>query len=295
VDFNKGVSESLCWLNGEIMPTAQACIPVSDHGLLYGDGVFEGIRFYQGRAFRLPEHLHRLRDSAAAIGLPLPLDQGALETAVADLIAVFGAPEGYLRLVVTRGMGAMGIDPSSCKRGNVFIIATQMELVDAEKRRQGIRVIIAATRRLPVDGLDPRIKSLNYLNHILARMEAANAGAQEAILLNARGHVCEGSADNVFIVREGVLLTPPVSDGALDGITRRVVIELAVQAGIACREATLAPYDLYTADECLLTGTGAELIPVCNIDGRALRQCPGSVYLDLQAQFQALIQRETAA
>ncbi len=295
MDFNKGVSKSLCWLNGKIMPTAQACIPVSDHGLLYGDGVFEGIRFYQRRAFRLSEHLHRLRDSAAAIGLPLPLDRAALETAVAELIEAIAVPEGYLRLVVTRGEGTMGIDPSSCKRGNVFIIATQMELVDAEKRQQGIRVIIAATRRLPVDGLDPRIKSLNYLNHILARMEAGNAGAQEAILLNARGHVCEGSADNVYIVRDHALLTPPVSDGALDGVTRRVVMELAAQAGIACREETLAPYDLYTADECFLTGTGAELIPVRDIDGRLLRQCPGGVYLDLQVRFQALIQWETAA
>ncbi|HHH48303.1 MAG TPA: branched-chain-amino-acid transaminase [Gammaproteobacteria bacterium] len=293
--LNKGVPAPLCWLNGEIMPMARACIPVSDHGLLYGDGVFEGVRFYRGRAFRLSGHLRRLRDSAAAIGLMLPLEQGVLETAVADLIAAFGAPEGYLRLVVTRGVGALGLDPASCKRGNVFIIAAQMALVDEAERRRGIRAIIAATRRLPVDGLDPRIKSLNYLNHILARMEASHAGAQEAILLNGRGHVCEGSADNVFIVREGALLTPPVSDGALDGVTRGVVMALAARAGIACREATLTPYDLYTADECFLTGTGAELIPVRDIDGRAPRQCPGVVYRELQARFQALIQRETAA
>jgi len=201
-------------------------------------------------------------------------------------------PDGYLRLVVTRGEGPLGLDPTPCKRGNVFIIAAQMALVDAEKCRRGIRVIIAATRRLPVDGLDPRIKSLNYLNHILARMEAGNAGAQEAILLNARGHVCEGSADNVFIVRNGVLLTPPVSDGALDGITRRVIIELAARADIVCREQTLAPYDLYTADECFLTGTGAELISVREIDGRLLKQCPGSVFIGIQQQFHALIRQE---
>ncbi len=292
MDCNKGAPESLCWLNGEIMPVTQARIPVLDHGLLYGDGVFEGIRFYRGRAFRLQEHLHRLSDSAAAIGLPLPLDQEALAAAVADLIEAFAVPEGYLRLVVTRGEGPLGLDPTPCKRGNVFIIAAQMALVDAEKCRRGIRVIIAATRRLPVDGLDPRIKSLNYLNHILARMEAGNAGAQEAILLNARGHVCEGSADNVFIVRNGALLTPPVSDGVLDGITRRVIIELAAQAGIVCREQTLAPYDLYTADECFLTGTGAELIPVREIDGRLLKQCPGSAYTCLQQQFHALIRKD---
>ncbi len=290
-----GAAASLCWLNGEIMPTARARIPVADHGLLYGDGVFEGIRFYRRRAFRLRAHLRPLRDSAVAIGLPLPLDQGALEAAVADLVAAFGAPDGYLRLVVTRGEGALGLDPASCRRGNVFIIAAQMALVDADERHRGIRVVIAATRRLPVDGLDPRIKSLNYLNHILARMEAGHAGAQEAILLNARGHVCEGSADNVFIVRDGALLTPPLSDGALDGVTRRVILTLAAQAGMACREESLAPYDLYTADECFLCGTGAELIPVRDIDGRALRQCPGRVYRDLQAQYRALIQRETAA
>lgn len=295
METNEGVAASLCWLNGEILPTAQACIPVSDHGLLYGDGVFEGIRFYQGRAFRLPQHLQRLRDSAAAIGLPLPLDQGALETAVADLIAAFGSPEGYLRLVVTRGEGPLGLDPAACRRGNVFIIAAQMALVGADARRRGIRAVIAATRRLPVDGLDPRIKSLNYLNHILARMEASNAGAQEAILLNARGHVCEGSADNVFIVREGVLMTPPVSDGALDGVTRGVVMALAAEAGIVCREASLAPYDLHTADECFLTGTGAELIPVRDIDGRVLCRCPGRVYLEVQTKFQDLVRRETAA
>ncbi len=292
-DCEQGATESLCWLNGEIMPVTQARIPVLDHGLLYGDGVFEGIRFYQGRAFRLQEHLLRLSDSAAAIGLPLPLDQEALAAAVAELIEAFSAPEGYLRLVVTRGEGPLGLDPTPCKRGNVFIIAAQMALIDAEKRRRGIRVIIAATRRLPVDGLDPRIKSLNYLNHILARMEAGNAGAQEAILLNARGHVCEGSADNVFIVRHGVLLTPPISDGTLDGITRRVIIALAAQADRVCREQTLAPYDLYTADECFLTGTGAELIPVREIDGRLLKQCPGSVFTSIQQQFHALIQQET--
>ncbi len=293
MDFNKRAPESLCWLNGEIMPTAQARIPVLDHGLLYGDGVFEGIRFYQGRAFRLQEHLHRLSDSAAAIGLPLPLDQAALEAAVADLIEAFVVPDGYLRLVVTRGEGSMGLDPSSCKRGNVFIIAAQMELVDPDKRRRGIRVILAATRRLPVDGLDPRIKSLNYLNHILARMEASNAGAQEAILLNARGHVCEGSADNVFIVRNGTLLTPSVSDGALDGITRRQIISLARQEGIPCEEKTLAPYDLYTADECFLTGTGAELIPVREVDSRPLKQCPGAVFNQLQRVFLLLVRMES--
>jgi branched-chain amino acid aminotransferase len=286
--------DSLCWLNGEIMPVAQARIPVMDHGLLYGDGIFEGIRFYNGTAFRLQAHLDRLNDSAAAIGLHLPLAHAEIEKAIADLIEAFGVADGYLRLVVTRGEGGMGLDPATCKQGNVFIIAAQMELVNPQIRSQGIRAIITASRRLPLDGLDPRIKSLNYLNHILARMEANHAGAQEGILLNASGHVTEGTADNVFIVKNGVLATPPVTDGALDGITRRVIIELAQQLRVECREKTIAPYDLYTADECFLTGTGAELIPVREIDGRSLKQCPGDTYTRIQQQFHALIQRETA-
>lgn len=285
--------DSLCWLNGEIMPVAQARLPVMDHGLLYGDGIFEGIRFYNGTAFRLQAHLGRLNDSAAAIGLQVPIDLAALETAITDLIHAFAVANGYLRLVVTRGEGGMGLDPSTCKQGNVFIIAAHMELVSQERRRQGIRAIITATRRLPLDGLDPRIKSLNYLNHILARMEANQAGAEEGILLNAAGHVAEGTADNVFIVKNGVLATAPVTDGALDGITRHIVMELAEQLNIECREKTMSPYDLYTADECFLTGTGAELIPVREIDGRSLKQCPGDMYTRIQQQFHALIQQET--
>lgn len=283
----------LCWLNGEIMPVAQARIPVMDHAVLYGDGIFEGIRFYNGRPFRLREHLQRLSDSAAMVALRLPLDHDALETAVADLISAFGVADGYLRLVVTRGVGPMGLDPTRCQQGNVFIIAAQLALVTSEKRAEGIRAIITATRRLSIDALDPRIKSLNYLNHIMAKMEANRAGAEEGILLNASGHVAEGTADNVFIVKHGVLVTPPVSDGALDGITRRAVIELAQQLDIRCKEKSLAPYDLYTADECFLSGTGAELIPVREIDGRPLKQCPGDHFTRLQHQFHALIQQET--
>lgn len=275
------------------MPVEQARLPVMDHGVLYGDGVFEGIRFYNGRAFRLREHLERLSDSASAIGLKLPLDMTSLESAIAELIQAFDSADGYLRLVVTRGVGGMGLDPSTCKQGNVFIIAAQMALVSQEKRRKGIRAVVTATRRLPLDGLDPRIKSLNYLNHILARMEAKNAGAEEGILLNASGSVAEGTADNVFIVKNAMLATPPVTDGALDGITRRIVIELAERLNITCREMSLAPYDLYTADECFLTGTGAELIPVREVDGRMMKQSPGDVYMRIEQEFRALIARET--
>lgn len=211
-----------------------------------------------------------------------------------ETIAAFGAPNGYLRLVVTRGEGRLGLDPGSCARGNVFILADQLALVDEATRTSGARLIIAATRRLGPDGLDPRIKSLNYLNHILARMEASDAGADEAILLNSQGRVAEGTADNIFIVRDKVLLTPPATDGALEGITRAVVLELAAALRIPAREASLAPYDLYTASEAFLTGTGAELIPVREVDGRGIAHSPGPVFQRLQHAFGEIIQRETA-
>lgn len=283
--------EAQCWFNGEILPARAAALPVLDHGLLYGDGVFEGIRCYGGRPFRLAEHLRRLERSARALALALPLDAAQFGAAIAALLQRFGAGDAYLRLVVTRGVGALGIDPRRCTRPNVFIIADQLELIDADARARGASVIVAATRRLGADGLDPRIKSLNYLNHILARMEANHAGADEAILLNAAGRVAEGSADNVFVVRAGALATPPVSEGALEGITRQVVLELAAQLGIEAAETPLATFDLYTADECFLTGTGAELIPVRQIDGRPLPACPGPVFAQLRTAFAALIER----
>ncbi|MBI3545750.1 MAG: branched-chain-amino-acid transaminase [Gammaproteobacteria bacterium] len=289
------MTEAICWFNGEMMPASAARVSVLDHGLLYGDGVFEGIRFYNGRALRLSRHIDRLFRSAAAIRLAAPYDAGALDMAVHDTISAYGQDRGYLRLVVTRGVGKLGLDPSACQRPNVFIIADQLAMMSETVRHAGARTIIAATRRLGADGLDPRIKSLNYLNHILARMEAGNAGADEAILLNAVGHVAEGTADNIFIVRHGKLLTPPCCDGALEGITREIIFELAQELGIDCTETTLGPYDLYTADECFLTGTGAELVPVREVDGRPLGSCPGRIFFMLQTAFQKLIERETMA
>lgn len=283
----------VCWFNGRIVSNHEARVSVFDHGLLYGDGIFEGIRFYNGRPFRAAQHLTRLNASAAAIHLNIPFDETALDRAIDETIAAFGDNDGYLRLVVTRGEGRLGLDPSSCDRPNVFIIADQLSLVSAEVRERGARVIVAATRRIAVDALDPRIKSLNYLNHILARMEASRANADEAILLNAAGHVTEGSADNVFIVRDGALLTPPPIDGALEGITRAAILELAPTLSVTARETSLSPYDLYTADECFLTGTGAELIPVREIDGRPLRQCPGPIFTVLSTAFGELVKRET--
>jgi len=284
--------QALCWLNGRLMPVAEASVSVLDHGLLYGDGVFEGIRFYHRRAFRQADHLRRLTDSARALALELPMDAASLSVAIAEIIAATPWESGYLRLVVTRGTGALGLDPRSCAKPSIFIIADTLRLM-SEQSHRGARLIIAATRRLGADGLDPRIKSLNYLNPILARLEANHVGADEAIMLNATGRVAEGTADNVFIVRDQRLLTPPVTEGALDGVTRALVLELASAAGIESAERPLAPYDLHTADECFLAGTAAELVPVAAIDGRPLRQCPGPVYTELAARFQALIAAET--
>lgn len=286
------MSKPTYWLNGRIVPAEQACIPLTDHGLLYGDGVFEGIRFYHGRALRPGQHIERLYRSARALCLIIPCNEGELAAAIEQTIAAYGGPDGYLRVVATRGTGKLGLDPKLCARPNLFIIADALAMVGAEVRARGARVIISSTRRLPPDGLDPRIKSLNYLNHILARIEAANAGADEAILLNAQGRVTEGTADNVFIVRCGALYTPPASDGALQGITRALVLELAAELGITCTEISLSAYDLYTADECFLTGTGAELIPVREVDGRALKSSHASIFSRVQRAFQELVRRE---
>ncbi|HXH64502.1 MAG TPA: branched-chain-amino-acid transaminase [Mariprofundaceae bacterium] len=286
---------AICWMNGRTMPADEATVSVFDHGLLYGDGVFEGIRFYHGVPFRLAAHLQRLEDSARAIALMLPMPLPAIAAAVRQTVETFHEPEGYLRLAVTRGVGPLGINPENCHSPTLFIIADRLQMISPERRQQGARLIIASTRRLAPDGLDPRIKSLNYLNHILARMEANHAGADEALLLNAQGLVAEGTADNVFIARDGILMTPPVTDGALAGITRAAVIEIAAANGIKVQEKSIAPYDLYTADECFLTGTGAELIPVGSVDGRMMRQCRGPVFDRISQGFHELVKRECAA
>lgn len=285
--------EPLCWLEGQVIPADRARISVLDHGLLYGDGVFEGIRFYHGRPFRLHAHLQRLYDSARAIALRIPYSMEELSDATESLVGHCSVANGYLRLVVTRGSGTLGLDPSRCARPTVFIVASPLRLAEDEAVRDGLRVIVASTRRLPMDGLDPRIKSLNYLNHVLARIEANAADADEAILLNGQGRVAEGSAENVFVVRRGELLTPRLCDGALDGVTRQIVLEAAAQAGIPAREAAFGPYDLYTAEECFLTGTGAEMLPVREVDGRPLQRCPGPIFGALRAAFQEVVERET--
>ncbi|OAI23782.1 MULTISPECIES: branched-chain-amino-acid transaminase [Methylomonas] len=286
------VKQSVTWLNGQLLPTEQATVPVNDHGLLYGDGVFEGIRFYKRRAFRLQRHFQRLQLSARAIALAIPLSTEELTAVIERLIEAFADDDGYIRLMVTRGAGPLGLNPNSCSQPNVIAIADQLTMIAIDERQAGARLIVSSVRRLPADGLDPRIKSLNYLNHILAKIEANHAGADEAILLNGQGRVAEGTADNIFIVRDGRLLTPPCSEGALEGITRELVLKLAQDNGIETREQPLGVYDLYAADECFLTGTGAELIPVASIDCRSLPNCPGPVFQRLQQAFGRTIDQE---
>lgn len=263
-------TKALCWINQEIKPAAEATVSVFDHGLLYGDGIFEGLRFYHGRTFMLEAHLQRLVLSARAIGLELPYSLQQISVAIEQLIEAYPGDAGYLRLVVTRGEGSLGIDPRKCARPVLFIIADELSVMDVDDNSQGIRLHIAQTRRLPAQCLDPKIKSLNYLNNILARIEANQAGMDEALMLNLDGYVSEGSVDNIFIITGGVLKTPPLGDGLLAGITRAVIIEVAGRAGIPCEETSLTLQDLARAEECFLTGTGAELIPVKQIGERLL-------------------------
>ena len=265
----------LVWIDGQRVPLAQAKISVFDHGLLYGDGVFEGLRQYNGRIFRPQEHLDRLFDSARAIRLEIPYSSADLLRAMEETLAANALQESYIRLVVTRGVGLLGISPVNCQRPSVFIITDTIQMYPAELYRTGMAIITASTVRTAPNALSPKIKSLNYLNNILAKWEAIDAGVPEAVMLNHLGYVCECTGDNIFIVRRGELLTPPPESGLLMGITRGVVLELAGKAEIPTRQINLLRSDLYTADECFLTGSGAEVIAVTSIDKRPVG--PGKV------------------
>lgn len=282
------MSNALVWMDGELLPAAEARISVLDHGLLYGDGVFEGIRFHGKRVFRLSSHLRRLHASAQAIALRIPLDGASLTQAIQDTVDAFADDDGYIRLLVTRGVGALGISTQGCDDPKVIIIVDQVAVVPPERRAAGLRLASVATRRAAVDVLDPRIKSLNYLGSVMARMEAQLAGADEALMLNQSGHVTEGAAENLFVVRDNALYTPPTATGALAGITRGAIMEVARDHRIPVHEAQLSRYDVYTADECLLCGTGAGILPVREVDGRVLRHCPGPVTERLMEGYQAL-------
>jgi branched-chain amino acid aminotransferase len=287
-------SKALCWIDDSIIPADQASVSVFDHGLLYGDGVFEGLRFYHGTTFMLEAHLERLEQSAAAIGLVLPCSRQQIAVAIESLVEAYPADSGYLRLVVTRGPGSLGIDPRSCSRAVMFIIADELRVMSVSDPSEGVSLHVARTRRMPAQCLSPEIKSLNYLNNILARIEANRAGMDEALMLNLEGFVSEGSVDNLFIVSEGVLRTPPISDGLLAGITRAVVIEVAIEAGIACEETSLRLEDLQRAEECFLTGTGAELIPVRQIDERVFAAPDNPLTPIIMRGFRARIAKDCA-
>ena len=277
------------YIGGKYYSERDAKISVFDHGLLYGDGIFEGIRAYNGRVFKLKEHIDRLFCSAKAILLKIPMAHADIMAAVVETCRRNRIREGYIRLVVTRGVGTLGLNPNRCKNPSVIIIADKIQLYPPEFYQRGMDIITVPTTRNLHSALNPAIKSLNYLNNILAKIEANNAGCEEAIMLNAQGFVAECTGDNLFIVKEGQLFTPPLSAGALYGITRKVVMELATESGLQVSEPNLTRYDLFNADECFVTGTGAELVPVVKIDGRVIGTGkPGPVTEDLVARYHAL-------
>ncbi len=278
------------WLDGNLVEESEAKISVFDHGLLYGDGVFEGIRFYKGRVFRLEEHITRLMDSAKAIVLSMPWTHEEICRATCETVAANGLSDGYIRLVVTRGAGELGLNPYLCPKPSMFIIASSIKLYPDEHYRNGLKIITCATRRPTPAALMPQVKSLNYLNNIMAKVEAIQANALEAVMLNEQGYVAECTGDNLFIMKKGEMHTPLISDGALDGITRAVIIELAEKLGVPVIERSLNRYDIFTADECFLTGTAAEVIPVVELDKRTIGDGrPGPFTQQFLGAYQELV------
>ncbi|MEX0653493.1 MAG: branched-chain-amino-acid transaminase [Phycisphaeraceae bacterium] len=282
------------WLNGNLVPPEQATVNVFDHGLLYGDGVFEGIRAYNGRVFKLRTHLRRLYESARAIRLEIPQTPDEMADAVRQTIAANDRRDCYIRLCVTRGEGTLGLNPFTCKKPNVFIIVDSIKLYPAELYENGMEIVTASTMRNHPSALSPRIKSMNYLNNILAKIEALDAGVMEAVMLNHLGYVAECTGDNIFIVRQRdgqpVVYSPPLHAGVLEGITMRTVERLARDAGLCVERVDLTRYDLYTADEMFLTGTAAEVIPVTKVDNRLIGDGkPGPVAGRLIKAFHDLV------
>ncbi|MDR1522682.1 MAG: branched-chain-amino-acid transaminase [Endomicrobium sp.] len=279
------------YLDGEFVKKEEAKISVFDHGLLYGDGIFEGIRAYNNRVFRLKEHLERLWSSAKAINLTIPITQKEMEKAVIKTLLVNKLSDAYIRLIITRGCGDLGLDPNKCTTlPSIIIVTDNISLYPKELYEKGIEVVTVATRRVTQDSLSPNIKSLNYLNNILAKMQATRSGAVEAIMLNSQGYIAECTGDNIFIVKNDNLLTPPSSEGALIGISREAIIELAKnKLKIPVKQERITLYDVYTADECFLTGTAAEVMPVVNVDSRQIAAGkPGEITLKLIKEFKSL-------
>jgi branched-chain amino acid aminotransferase len=282
-------AEPQVYLNGKLVAKSEARVSVYDHGLLYGDGIFEGIRVYDGKVWRLRQHVDRLYDSARAIYLDIPLTREQMAEAVTRTVTANAKQNGYIRLVVTRGSGYLGLDPRKTTDPQIIIIVDDIALYPPELYENGLEIITASTIRNHPNALNPRVKSLNYLNNIMAKVEAVRAGCFEALMLNHKGEVAECTGDNVFLVKHGVLRTPPPDAGILEGVTRNAVLELAREDDITVEEIALTRYDVYTADECFLTGTAAEVIPVVKCDGRVIGSGkPGPVTRQLRERFHRL-------
>ena len=283
------VKDSMIFIDGKFYSQANAKISVFDHGLLYGDGIFEGIRFYNGRVFRLEEHLDRLWDSARSICLEVPMSKREMTEALLETVRQNDLRDGYIRLLVTRGVGNLGLNPAQCETPSVIIIAATITLYPEAMYQNGLTVVTVATRRTNPAALNPAVKSLNYLNNVMARIEANLAGADEALMLNDSGNVAECTADNVFVVKRGQIFTPPITAGALRGITRSVVFEIAAELTVKITEADITRHDVFIADECFLTGTAAEIIPVIKADGRPIGNGkPGPITARMIARFREL-------
>jgi branched-chain amino acid aminotransferase len=279
----------MIYIDGQLVPETEAKISVFDHGLLYGDGVFEGIRFYNGRVFRLEQHIRRLYDCAKSILISIPMTPSEMIKATCETVAANKLQDGYIRLVVTRGVGPMGLSPYKCPRPSVIIIASTITLYPKEAYENGLTMATVATRRPSHDILSPQVKSLNYLNNIMAKVEAIQAGAEEGLMLNDVGLVAECTGDNLFIIRDGVISTPPLTAGALDGITRGVAFEIARDLGVPIKERDLSRHDIFTADECFLTGTAAEVIAAVKLDQRSIGSGkPGALTQKIIARFREL-------
>jgi len=291
------------WMNGQVVEPGSAHVSVFDHGLLYGDGIFEGIRIYDHKIFRLSDHLHRFGTAAKAIGLDLPGGLEQVEKGILETARAFGEAEGYLRLIATRGEGELGVDPTTCTSPNLICIADRIRLFPPEKLARGLDMVTASVRRPAADALDPRVKSLNYLNSVLAKREARMQGADEALILNHAGLVAEASVANVFSVRRGLLSSPPASDGSLEGITRDSILAIAAELGIPARECSLGRFDLLGADEVFLCGSGARIVPVATLDGQPIgdgkrdgtaRRGLWSLYVATRDALQGIVIRGTA-
>ncbi|QBP40289.1 branched-chain-amino-acid transaminase [Paenisporosarcina antarctica] len=284
------MSNQWIFLGGQFVKKEDAVVSVYDHGFLYGDGVFEGIRVYSGNVFRMAEHVQRLYESAQSIMLNIPYTKEEMVQIIVDTIKKNQLDSAYIRVVVSRGMGNLGLDPASCSQPRVIVIAEKLALFPQELYQRGLRIGSVASRRSSPDVLSPQVKSLNYLNNILVKLEANQAGVDEALMLNAQGYVTEGSADNIFIVKNGVIITPPVYLGALDGITRNAIIDLANKNGYELKETPFTRHDVYVADEVFLTGTAVEVIAVIEVDGRKIQDGkPGPVTNYLLSEFRKLV------